>query len=69
MTNLTLKTPAQQRLEWLENLNRPLTDEESDMLRRSLHADYCHRRKSAILHRHREEEIGLLAKVQRECDG
>jgi len=34
-------TAAEQRVTHLEALRRPLTDEESDLLRRSLHAVYC----------------------------
>lgn len=40
-----IKTPSQQRLEWLESLKRPLTSEESDELRRAMHAVYCHQRR------------------------
>lgn len=40
-----IKTRAQQRLEWLEGLKRPLTHQESDELRRALHAVYVHQRR------------------------
>ena len=42
-----IKTPSEQRLEWLESLKRPLTDEESAELQRALHAVYCRQRKAA----------------------
>lgn len=61
------KTRSEQRLEWLESLKRPLSDQESDELRRSLHAVYCTTRKANILARHREEEIELLARVRAEA--
>lgn len=66
MSALRIKTPAEQRLEWLESLQRPLTDEESDQLRRSLHAVYCRNRKNRLLAMHEREEAELLAKVQAE---
>jgi hypothetical protein len=44
---ITIKTPSEQRLEWLEGLKRPLTDAESAELQRALHAVYCRRRKSS----------------------
>lgn len=34
------KTRAQQKLEWLESLRRPLTEAEQNDLYRALHADY-----------------------------
>jgi hypothetical protein len=68
------KTRAQQRLEWLESLQRPLTEEESDLLRRSLHAVYnLNRRRrieaemaAKVLRQHREEELRTLAAVLEE---
>jgi hypothetical protein len=39
------KTIAEQRLEYLEGLRRPLTDQESEDLRKALHAVYCLQRK------------------------
>lgn len=63
----TFKTRAQQKLEWLENLQRPLTDQESDELRRSMHAVYCHNRKARMLAKHREEELTLLKRVEAEA--
>lgn len=71
------KTLAAQRLEHLESLNRPLTDEESDELRRSLHAVYCHklrleraarleREMSGALREHREAEQETLRQMARE---
>lgn len=72
------KTLAEQRLEHLESLNRPLTDEESDELRRSLHAVYCHklrleraarleRELSGALIEHAKAERETLLKVAREA--
>jgi hypothetical protein len=60
------KTRAEQHLEWLDSLSRPLTDEESEQLRRSLHAVYCHNRRQRMLAKHRKEELELLAKVEAE---
>ena len=61
------KTRAEQRLEYLESLTRPLTDDESDDLRRSMHAVYERNRRCAILQRHRAEERKLLKKLEREA--
>lgn len=41
MNALRIKTPSEQKLEWLESLKRPLSDEESAELQRCLHAVYC----------------------------
>lgn len=60
------QTRAEQRLAWLESLERPLTDEESDILRRSLHAVYC-QNKRRFLAAHEREEAALLAKVEAEA--
>lgn len=71
------KTLAEQRLEYLESLRRPLTDEESDELRRSLHSVYCFRRNqerarrleaemSGALKEHREAEQETLRQMARE---
>lgn len=57
------KTRAQQRLEYLTELKRPLTDDESDELRRSMHAVYCYSRKARMLARHRREELDLLDRI------
>lgn len=48
MNALRIKTAAEQRLEYLEGLKRPLTDEESAELMRAIHAVYCYRRKHRI---------------------
>jgi hypothetical protein len=40
-----IKTPAEQKLEWLENLNRPLEPHESEELRRAMHAVYARNRR------------------------
>ena len=61
------KTRSEQKLEWLESLDRPLTDEESDELRRSLHAVYCMNRRARALSLHRSEELALLGEVEREA--
>lgn len=41
MSSPSFKTRSEQKLEWLESLDRPLTDEESNELHRALHAVYC----------------------------
>ena len=64
--SLAHKTRAEQRLEWLESLERPLTDEESDILRRSLHAVYCQNRRR-FLAAHEREEAALLKTVEAEA--
>jgi hypothetical protein len=61
------KTMAEQKLEWLESLDRPLTDEESEELRRSLHAVYCRNRRYGVLAQHRNEELELLGKLRAEA--
>ncbi len=72
MSALIPKTRAQQRLEWLESLDRPLTEDESDMLRRSLHAvdTYGPYSKSGNhsykIAQARNEELRTLAKVEAE---
>lgn len=60
------KTPAEQRLEYLTGLTRPLNDEESDDLRRAMHAVYCLRRRRQLA-RHRSEELETLRNVEREA--
>lgn len=61
------QTRAEQRLAWLESLERPLTDYESDMLRRSLHAVYWHNRKlTGQMAMARREELVTLRKMQSE---
>ena len=61
------KTRAEQKLEWLEGLQRPLTEKESDELRRSLHAVYCRNRRLGLLAKHREEELSVLERVEAEA--
>jgi hypothetical protein len=56
---LAYKTRAELKLEHLESLKRPLTDQESDDLRRSLHAVYCRNRAMRL---EREANAGALAK-------
>lgn len=62
-----LKSLAEQRVEWLEGLRRPLTDAESDDLRRALHAVYCRNRRQRALAGHRKEELKLLRRMEREA--
>jgi hypothetical protein len=45
MNAFQFKTRSQQRLEYLEGLKRPLTDEESAELQRCFHAVYCYERR------------------------
>jgi hypothetical protein len=61
------KTKAEQRLDWLTTLRRPLTPQESEDLRKSLHAVYCRDRRVRMLAKHRYEEIKLLKLVQKEA--
>jgi hypothetical protein len=67
MSQPNIKTQREQKLEWLESLGRPLTEDESDQLRRALHATYCRNRyRDRVLAAHRREELGLLARIERE---
>ena len=71
-------TRSEQRLAQLERVRRPLTDEESDELRRCLHAVYCRNRRmdraakaeremsGDTLEKHRAEELELLARLEGE---
>ncbi len=59
-------TRSEINLARLESLGRPLTDEESDELRRALHAVYC-RHRSRALAMHEREERELLARLQAEA--
>lgn len=73
------KTRAQQRIEQLINIGRPLTDPESDELYRALHADYMRQwraqRAKAIARaagwflneQARDQEKKLLARVREEA--
>lgn len=61
---ISFKTISEQKLEYLEHLARPLTDSESDELKRAMHAVYVRSRRLA---EHRNEELRLLKKVQREA--
>lgn len=67
MSAPALKSKSEQKLEWLESLGRPLSDEESVELRRCLHAVYCRNwrleRERKALKQHKAEERALLAKV------
>jgi hypothetical protein len=62
-----LKTKSEQKLEWFDSLRRPLTDQESDELRRAMHAVYCRKRRSNALAAHEREERELLAKIEAEA--
>lgn len=42
------KTRSEQRLEWLESLRRPLSDQESEELQRCLHAVYERNRRQRV---------------------
>lgn len=64
---IAYKTISEQKLEHLQSLKRPLSDDESDDLRRAMHAVYCHERKAQRLGQHRNEELKLLRKLQREA--
>lgn len=61
---ISYKTIAEQKLEYLERLQRPLTDSESDELKRAMHAVYMRERRLA---QHRNEELALLKRVQLEA--
>jgi 23S rRNA maturation mini-RNase III len=65
--SFAFKTRAEQRLEWLEHVGRPLTDEESDILRRSMHAIYERNRRANALKMHEAEEAALLTRLQIEA--
>lgn len=77
MSALVLRTKAEQRLEWFESLRRPLTAQESEELRRSLHATYCRNRKLAqaleaewnapALEEHKASEVELLRRLEAEA--
>ena len=60
------KTASEQRLDWLQGLKRPLTDAESDQLRKSLHAVYEQQRRARLLAMHEEEEARLIKSLERE---
>ena len=45
---IALKTKSEQKLEMLQSIRRPLTDEESDELRRALHAVYVQQRRRFV---------------------
>lgn len=70
-----IKERSEQILEYLEGLNRPLTDEESVLLRRSMHAVYCLNRArrleaeqgAAVLAEHKQAEVETLICVEREA--
>jgi hypothetical protein len=61
------KTRSEQKVEYFSTLRRPLTDAESDELRRAMHAAYEHRRRCNALEMHRIEEEKLLKRLEREA--
>jgi hypothetical protein len=61
------KTIAEQKLEYFESIGRPLTDDESDELRRAMHATYVRTQRQRMLGKHRKEELALLKKLEREA--
>jgi hypothetical protein len=61
------KSVSEQRIARLERLRRPLTEEESDELRRAMHAAYERKRRRSKLVQHRCEELKLLKKLNREA--
>jgi hypothetical protein len=74
---IIIKTRAEQKLEWLESLKRPLTDAESAELRRCLHATYMKNWRlaqaldeanAAALSEFERAEADTLRKVGREAN-
>jgi hypothetical protein len=61
------KAVSEQKVEYLSNLRRPLTDAESDELRRAMHAVYERTRRARCLGMHEQEEQRLLKKLEREA--
>jgi hypothetical protein len=61
------KTKSEQMVEHFSALKRPLTDAESEDLRRAMHAAYEHRRRSNALAMHATEEANLLKRMEREA--
>lgn len=64
---IAYKTISEQKLEHLQSLKRPLSEEESDELRRAMHAVYCHERRLTMLAQNREEELRLLERLREEA--
>ncbi len=71
MTAFATKTRAEQRLEQFEQFKRPLTDDESTELHRSLHAVYVRNWRQARelkeLAAARREEVELLKRLEAEA--
>lgn len=67
MTRPVLQTKAEQKLDYLKGLKRPLTDKESDELRRSMHAVYERERRLGMIVMNRREELELLDRLRAEC--
>jgi hypothetical protein len=61
------KTVAEQKVEYFSSLRRPLTDAESDELRRAMHAAYERRRRQNLLRAHEREEQKLLRRLEAEA--
>lgn len=66
MTRPVLQTKAEQKLDYLKSLKRPLTDKESDELRRSMHAVYERERRLGMIAMNRREELELLDRLRTE---
>lgn len=64
---IAYKTISEQKLEHLQSLKRPLSDEESDDLRKAMHAVYCLELKHKRLGQHRNEERKLLKRMTNEA--
>jgi hypothetical protein len=57
------KTRAEQKLEWLSSLDRPLTERESIEVERAMHAIYVRDWRSRRLSEQRKEELETLERV------
>lgn len=62
-----LKTKAEQKLEQLQALHRPLTETESAELQRAMHAVYERERRLGVLAMHQNEEKALLEQLRIEA--
>lgn len=67
MSAFSPKTKAEQRVDHLSTLKRPLTEAESDELRKALHAVYARDRRQSLLAMNRAEELRLLEKLRKEA--
>ena len=67
MSAPAFKTRSEQKLEYFESLRRPLSEDESEQLRRPLHVTYCRNRyHSRVLGAHRREELALAERIEAE---